>query len=67
LGIYDVDYHKKYRKYIHSERYLTYIKLVEGDIREKIESANRKKVDGLLKEIFGEKKFICPDIPKMVN
>ena len=62
LGIYDVDYHKKYRKYIHGERYKTYIKLVEGDIRKKIKSVNRKKVKELLKEIFGEKKFICLDI-----
>ena len=43
---------------------MTYIKLVEGDIRKKIESANRKKVDELLKEMFGEKRFICPDIPE---
>jgi len=64
LGIYDEDYHKKYREYLHSKRYLTYINLVEGDIREKIESANKDKVDQLLKEIFGEKKFVCPDLPK---
>jgi len=64
LGIYDEDYHKKYREYLHSERYLTYINLVESDIREKIESANKDKVDQLLKEIFGEKKFVCPDLPK---
>ena len=63
-GIYNIDYHKKYRKYLHAERYKTYIKLVEGDIRKKIKSINREKVNEFLKEIFGEKKFICPDIPK---
>jgi len=52
-GIYEIDYHKKYRKYLHSKRYETYINLVENDIREKIESANRKKVKKLLNEIFG--------------
>lgn len=64
LGIYNIDFHEKYREYIHSERYKTYINLVEDDIREKIESINRDKVDQFLKEIFGEKKFTCPDLPK---
>ena len=62
LGIYNIDFHEKYREYIHSERYETYIKLVEGDIRESIESLNKSKVNEMLKEIFGEKKFTCPDI-----
>jgi len=33
LGIYDEDYHKKYRQYIHNERYETYISLVINDIK----------------------------------
>jgi len=57
LGIYDVDYHEKYGKYLHSERYKTYINLVEKDIREKIESANKKKIDKLMKEKFGKPEF----------
>jgi len=57
LGIYDVDYHKKYRKYLHSERYETYINLVEKDIREKIESVKKKKIDELMKEKFPEPEF----------
>lgn len=57
LGIYDVDYHEKYRKYLRSERYKTYINLVEKDIREKIESANRKKIDELMKEKFPKPEF----------
>ena len=35
LGIYDEDYHEKYRAYIHNKRYETYIDLVIGDIKEK--------------------------------
>jgi len=35
-GIYDEDYHEKYRDYIHSKRYKTYIDLVANDIQEKI-------------------------------
>jgi len=38
--------------------------LVEGDIRKKIKSINREKVDNFLKEIFGVKDFVCPDLPK---
>jgi len=53
LGIYNIDYHKKYRKYLHVKRYKTYINLVEKDIREKIESVNRKKIDKLFEEKFG--------------
>jgi len=35
-GIWKADYHKKYRKYLHSERYETYINLVTEDIQENI-------------------------------
>ena len=37
-GIYDEDYHKKYRQYIHNKRYETYIDLVIGDIKEKFKT-----------------------------
>ena len=63
-GIYNKDYHEKYREHIHSERYETYIKLVEGDIRESIKSLNKSKVNEILEEIFGKKRFVCPDLPK---
>jgi len=63
LGIYNVDYHEKYRKYLYSERYKTYINLVEKDIRERIELVNKKKIDELMKEKFGKPDFICPNIP----
>ena len=61
LGIYDVDYHEKYRQYLHSERYLTYINLVEKDIRGKIESANKKKIDEIMKEKFPKPEFKIED------
>ena len=35
LGIYDIDYHEKYRQYIQNKRYEKYIDLVIGDIKEK--------------------------------
>jgi len=35
-GIYNQDYHKKYRQYIHDKRYKTYIDLVIGDIKDSI-------------------------------
>jgi hypothetical protein len=34
LGIYDEDYHDKYRAYIHAKRYEKYIDLVIADIKE---------------------------------
>ena len=60
-GIYDIDYHEKYRQYLHSKRYETYINLVEKDIREKIESVNRKKIEELLEEKFPEPEWIIED------
>jgi len=63
-GIYKVDYHKKYRKYIHGERYKTYINLVIGDIKKSIESMNKSQIRECLKEFFRKKEFVCPDLPK---
>uniref|UniRef100_A0A6M3L4A6 Uncharacterized protein n=1 Tax=viral metagenome TaxID=1070528 RepID=A0A6M3L4A6_9ZZZZ len=37
-GIWDEDYHEKYRQYIHDKRYKTYIDLVIGDIKDKWET-----------------------------
>jgi hypothetical protein len=64
LGIYDADYHKKYRKYLHSERYETYINLVANDIQEKILHINKKQIRELMNKKFPEPEFICPDLPK---
>jgi len=64
LGIYDQDYHEKYREYIHSERYETYINLVANDIQEKILHINKKQIRELMDKKFPEKEFVCPDLPK---
>ena len=40
---------------------MTYINLVEKDIREKIETVRKNNIDKLFKEKFG-KDLICPDI-----
>jgi len=48
LGIYDVDYHKKYRKHLRSERYKTYIDLVADDIYEKFRGVSAAKIKALI-------------------
>ncbi len=60
-GIYNQDFHEKFREQIHSGRYKVYIDLVEGYIIEKIESVNRKKIDGLMKEKFPRPEFKIED------
>lgn len=47
LGIYNEDYHEKYREYVHSERYKTYIDLVTNDIQEKFRNMNKKQIKAL--------------------
>ncbi len=63
-GIYNADYHKKYRKYLHSKRYKTYINLVANDIQENIKDCNGKQIRELMDKKFPEKEFVCPDLPK---
>jgi len=62
LGIYDEDYHTKYREYIHSKRYKTYIDLVANDIQEKFRLDVNTKAKEMIDEMFGKKDFTCPDI-----
>jgi hypothetical protein len=57
LGIFDEDYHKKYREYIHQERYKTYINLVANDIQEKILNTNKTQIDKLFKD-FNNWKYV---------
>jgi len=38
--------------------------LVAKDIQEKMESVNKDKIDDLIKKVFGEKEFVCPDVPE---
>ena len=63
-GIYNIDYHKKYRKYLYSKRYKTYINLVADDIQENIRNCNGKQIRELMDKKFPEKEFVCPDLPK---
>jgi len=64
LGIYNVDFHEKYREYIHGERYETYINLVANDIQDKILAINKKQIQDLMNKKFPDPEFICPDLPK---
>jgi hypothetical protein len=63
-GIYNANYHKKYRKYLHSKRYETYINLVANDIQDSIRNCNKKQIRELMNKKFPEKEFVCPDLPK---
>jgi len=63
-GIYNVDYHKKYREYLHNERYKTYINLVTEDIQENIRSMNRAQIEECMKVFSRKKDFVCPEISK---
>ena len=63
-GIYNVDYHKKYREYLRGERYKTYINLVANDIQESIKNCNKRQIRELMNRKFPEKEFVCPDLPK---
>jgi len=64
LGIYDQDYHQKYRKSLYSKRYKTYINLVANDIQKKILNMNKKKIRELMNKKYPKPDFVCPDIPK---
>ena len=63
-GIYNADYHKKYRKYLHSKRYKTYIKLVKNDIQKNIIAMNKDQIEDCMKKFFRKKDFVCPDLPE---
>lgn len=64
LGIYNANYHKKYRKYLYGKRYKTYINLVTEDIQENIRSMNRAQIEECMKVFSRKKEFVCPDLPK---
>jgi hypothetical protein len=55
LGIYDEDYHEKYRHEIHNKRYKTYINLVFGDIQEKINLIKESQIKEYFKNFNGWK------------
>ena len=62
LGIYDIDYHDKYRKYIREKRYGEYIKRVIEDLQNKIYDKNIKQIEKLIKETFPEPEYKIYDI-----
>lgn len=64
MGIFDEDYHTKYRAYILQKRYKEYIEMVKLDFYAIFFDARlKKRVEELFKERFG-KEFVCPDLPK---
>jgi len=64
MGIYEVDYHKKYRAYILQKRYKEYIEMIKLDFYAIFFDARlKKRIEELFEEKFG-KKFICPDLSK---
>jgi hypothetical protein len=58
IGIYDEDYHEKYRKYIREKRYGEYVRKVTEDIQNKIVEKNKKDIEKLIKEKFPEPEYI---------
>lgn len=57
LGLYDEDYHEKYRKYIREKRYSIYIEKVTADIQQKLNSKTKKQIEKLIKETFPEPEY----------
>ena len=58
LGIFDEDYHKKYRQDLLQKRYKLYIEKVKLDMYAKIFDARLKKqIEDLIKEKFPKPKF----------
>ena len=65
LGIFNEDYHQKYRAYIRQKRYKEYIENVKLDIYAKLFDARLKeKIEKLIKEKFGKKNFTYPGTPQ---
>jgi len=55
LGIYNENYHKKYRKYIHSKRYKVYINKVAEDMYNILwDKLIKKRTERALKKEFPE-------------
>lgn len=64
LGIFDEDYHQKYREYIRQKRYAEYLANTRFDIYTKIFDARLKeRIKKLIEEKFGKNDFVCPDPP----
>ena len=62
LGIFDENYHQKYRDYIHQKRYKEYIENVKLDMYAKLFDARLKeRIEELMKEKFPEPEWIIED------
>ena len=62
LGIFDENYHQKYRTYIHQKRYKEYIEMVKLDMYAKIFDARLKeRIEDLIKEKFPEHELVIED------
>ena len=57
MGLYDEDYHEKYRKYIREKRYSIYIEKVIDDIQQKLNSKTKKQIEKLIKDTFKEPEY----------
>ena len=57
LKIYNVDYHKKYRKMLHQKRYNAYINMVIEDIQNNIVAMNKKQIQELMNRKFPKPEF----------
>jgi len=65
LGIFDEDYHQKYRDLIRQKRYKEYIENVKLDMyAEFFDTRLQERIKKLIGEEFPKIKFVCPDIPK---
>ena len=59
LGLFDENYHQKYRTYIHRKRYKEYIEMVKLDMYAKLFDARLKeKIDKLIEEKFPKKELV---------
>ena len=59
MGIFDENYHYKYRKYIKEKRYREYLLLVKLDMYTKFYDARLKmQIDKLIREKFGKENII---------
>jgi len=56
-GIFDENFHKKYRDFIHKKRYNNYIDMVLEDIKNNIRTMNKKQIQELMYKKFAKPEF----------
>lgn len=65
LGIFDENYHEKYREDLLQKRYKEYIEKVKLDMYAKLFDIRLKeRIKKLMEEEFPKIKIIIPDLPK---